>query len=402
MKYEVAVLGGGAAGLAASAMLHKAGKRTVLCEKGARVGKKLLSTGSGTCNLSNLDLSVAHYHSLGGDAASFVAPALGAFSLSDTRAFFSSVGVETEPDARGRVYPVCRSAGAVLDCLRFSLGDVLTDFDVTELRKENGGFRITASDGRSVFAEKIIVALGNAASPSLGGTAETYRLLSPFGVTATKLTPSVVSLLTDTRFTRALKGLRVDARLTLFCDGKALASSHDELLFTDSGLSGPAALFVSRPVGVWEAEKRGKMTLSIDFLPDRDAKELLSHRRVLDRPAADFLTGLFHRRVGETLCRAAGIDLSRPLSDGDFAKLLKTVTAFSADVRGTAGMRDAQVTAGGVSLAEVDPETLELKKCPGIFVAGEMLDVDGDCGGYNLQWAWSSAHLAAVNAGGIR
>ena len=400
MEYEIAVLGGGAAGLAAAVMLRKNGKRAVLCEKGSRVGKKLLSTGSGTCNLSNRDLSPEHYHSLGGDAVSFVSPALGAFSLAETRAFFASVGVETEEDDRGRVYPICRSAGAVLDCLRFSLGDCLTDFEVTEICKQNGGFRVLAADGRSVTAQKIIVALGGAASPSLGGNAETFRLLAPFGANGTKQTPSVVSLKTDTRFTRALKGLRVTARLTLFHNGKALASSCDELLFTDNGLSGPAALFVSRPVGVWEGDKRGKMTLTIDFLPDRDAKSLLSARRSLGRPSSDFLTGLFHRRVGETLCRAAGIDLSRPLSDADFSRLLSTVTAFPAPVLGTAGLKDAQVTAGGLSLSSVDPETMELKTCPGIFVAGEMLDIDGDCGGYNLQWAWSSAHLAAKSAGG--
>jgi len=401
MDYEIAVLGGGAAGLAASVMLEN--KRTVLCEKGSRVGKKLLATGSGTCNLSNLDMEKSHYHSKTGNAEAFVSPALQAFSVADTRAFFKQIGVETEADSRGRLYPVCRSAGAVLDCLRAaSRAEEVTDFTVNEIRPSSGGYRVISSDGRIIEAKAVIAALGGAASPSLGGVKGGYRLLAAPGEDET---PSVVPLKTDTRFTRALKGLRVEARVTLLFQNKAVCTASDELLFTENGLSGPAALAVSREVGLWEAEHRGSMSLQIDFLPSHNGEALLFERRLLNRPLIEWLTGLFHRRVGEMLVRASGLPAekkSTELSEAEFMQLIKTVTAFPVTVLGTVGLREAQVTVGGLSLSQVNPLTMELCSRKHLYAVGEMLDIDGDCGGYNLQWAWSSAAVAARHAGASR
>lgn len=404
--YDILILGGGAAGLAAAVAACRTGLSVAICEKGPRVGKKLLSTGSGTCNLSNLDLSPSHYHSLAGRGASFVAPVLSRFDTPWVTDFFRSIGVEVEPDRRGRLYPLCRSAGAVLDCLRLSYlsegVDEITDCNVVDLCWEEDVYRVTASDGRSYAGRKLLVALGGAASPGLGGTPSAFHLLSPFRVKGTDQYPSVTALKTDTRYTRAVKGLRVNARVTLRLDGKELASCTDELLFTDNGLSGPAVLQISRDVGLWETAKGGRMVASIHFLPQTDIYSLLLERRQLDRPADDLLTGLFHKRIGQTILRASETATSGrrvgDLTDRELEQIAKTIAAFDVDVLGTTGMRDAQVTVGGLHLDQVDPLTMELKKCPGLYVAGEMLDLDGDCGGYNLHFAFASGVLAAQSA----
>lgn len=402
--YDTLIIGGGAAGMAAAVMCARKGLSAVIAEKLPRVGKKLLATGSGTCNISNMSVSPRNYHSLKGDGAAFVSPAINAFNTTAAAEFFESIGVETEVDERGRMYPLCRSAAAVLDSLRMAyMRDVeeLTGFEVTEINRKNGVFSVTAADGRECMGKTVLMASGGAASPGLGGTARSYRLLESFGVTGTKQLPSVTAVKTDTSFIRAMKGLRVNARVDLRVNGKKTASSKDELLFVEGGLSGPAAFFVSRAVSMWENSGKGEMTAVINFLPDMPARELISKRRKLDRPADELLTGLFQKRIGQTLLRYSGVTLldrrCSELSDSELEKIVCAVTSFTVKVNGTAGMKEAQVTAGGVNLSEVDPVTMELKKQRGIYCVGEMLDIDGDCGGYNLQWAWSSAY-AAVQA----
>ncbi len=403
-EWDVVLVGGGAAGLAAAVTLSRGGLSVVLCERGSRVGKKLLATGSGTCNLSNIDLAPSHYHSLAGDGASFASSLLSSFSHEKAGAFFRSVGIEIEPDNRGRLYPICRSAGAVLDCLRLSYlsegAEELTNFEAVRLQKKGNGYLVTAADGRAVQAKYVLLAMGGAAAPGLGGVDASYRLLSPFGVTGTKQYPSVTALKTDTRFTRALKGLRANARLTLHKDGQILSSCNDEVLFTDSGLSGPAAFALARDVSLWEENKQGDMRVSINFLHGLSSADiLLCHRYSLNRPLEDLLTGLFHKRVGQTLLRYADISSEGRKADqltvAEKERISKAITAFDLSVFGTTGLRDAQVTVGGLNLKEIDPDTMEVRKCPGVFAAGEMLDVDGDCGGYNLHLAFAGGICGA-------
>ncbi len=403
---DIAIIGGGASGLAAAVFCARergTGAGILLLEKQPRVGKKLLATGSGTCNLTNRNAAPDNYH--GDGAATFVTPALTAFSPEACLAFFRSIGVLCAPREEGREYPLCQQAGAVLDCLRLELSRLgvteRCDAAVTAIAPKNDGFVLTLSGGEALTAHRVIVATGGAASPSLGGSAEGYTLATALGHRKTPLFPSIVQVRTDTTFVRAMKGLRTDATVTFCLNGQLLCSHTDELLFTEYGISGPAVMQISRAVGDWERRKSGTMTAVLDLLPTVDEPSLLSllaERRALGRTAADFLTGVLNKRIGQTVCRAAGLSLEQPtdsLSATTLRKLADTVKRFSLPVIGTQGFGGAQVTAGGIATADVDPRTLMSRRIPGLYLIGEVLDVDGDCGGFNLQWAWASAYTAA-------
>ncbi len=405
MRTDIAIVGGGAAGLAAAVLCARAGVRTAVLEKAPRVGKKLLATGNGTCNLTNLAASPARYHGEGAEA--FVRFALERCSPQTTVKFFEEIGLLCETRENGRIYPRTAQASAVLDCLRLVLsaagGEEWTDCPVTSIRKEAHGFRLETGKG-PVAARFVLVCAGGAAAPALGGGSGGYALLTALGHTRTPLFPSIVQVKTDPAAVRGLKGIRLDAAVSFRLDGRILSEDTGELLFTEYGLSGPVVMQISRPAGDWERRKNGQMTAVLDLFPGMGADELraqLETRRALPgRTLEEYFTGLLHKRVGQTLLRQAGIGpLSRPCADlslQETEKLARLAKSWTIPVIGTQGMGGAQVTAGGIALSEVDPSTLESRKVPGLYLAGEVLDVDGDCGGFNLQWAWASAHAAAA------
>lgn len=402
--YEIAIVGGGASGLAAAVLCarERGGNGIIVLEKSPRVGKKLLATGNGTCNITNRNADPTHYHGEG--ASAFVRPALSAFTPTACEEFFASIGVLCTLREEGRVYPLCEQAGAVLDCLRLELARLgvseRCDAAVTAIRAEKNGFSLTVGN-ETLRARRVILSAGGAASPSLGGTNDGYTLATALGHKKTPLFPSIVQVRTDTAFVRAMKGLRCDATVTFKLDGQALCSRTDELLFTEYGISGPAVMHISRAVGDWERRRRGELTAEIDLLPtvgDTALLSLLKKRQALDRKTEDFLTGLLHKRIGQTVCRAAGLSLDRPtgtLTVNELRHLADTIKKFTQPVLGTQGFGGAQVTAGGISLADVDPRTMMSRRVKDLYLIGEVLDVDGDCGGYNLQWAWASAYAAA-------
>ena len=392
---KVLVIGGGAAGMmAALTASEREENEIVLLERQARMGRKLLATGNGRCNLTNRNLTRENYH---GQEPAFCAYALHAFGVDETLAFFRSLGLLTVTEASGRVYPRSDSANSVADVLRLTLEQrenvtIVTGAEVTELRRRKG--RFYASAGEQTFeADRVIVCAGGAAGAKLGGTDLGYRLLASFGHSRTKLGPALVQLRTVTTYVRSLKGVRCEAAAR--CGGEV---RRGEVQFTDYGVSGPAIFELSRAVSVAGAEQ----TLLLDLLPDVPAGELaaLLQARCEAMPrlkAEDLLTGMLHNRLGRTLLRACGFSLELPCGEFDGqmrAALCKTIKHFALRVLGTMGMDGAQVTAGGIRTAEFDEKTMESRLCPGLFAAGEVLDIDGDCGGYNLQWAWSSGRLA--------
>lgn len=404
--YAVAIVGGGAAGLAAGIFCAREignGQGIVLLEKGARVGKKLLATGNGTCNLSNQNASPLHYHGTG--ASLFTKPALAAFSPKTCLEFFASVGVLCDEREAGRNYPLCHQAGAVLDCLRLELTargvEERCNATVTAIVPQKSDFLLSLADGTAIHAKQVIVAVGGAASPSLGGSADGYALVTALGHHKTPLFPSIVQVQTDITWVRAMKGLRTDATVTFSLNEQPLCSHTGELLFTDYGISGPAVMQISRVVGDWERKRCGELSAVLDLLPAVDDSSLLSlmdQRCSLHRTAADFFTGLLHKRIGQTVCRIAGFSLEQTITHLTLAeqnRLCHAIKHLVLPVRGTQGFSGAQVTAGGIRTDEIDPHTLMSRTVPGLYLIGEVLDVDGDCGGYNLHWAWASAHAAA-------
>jgi predicted Rossmann fold flavoprotein len=402
--YDIAVVGGGASGLAASVMARRLGARVVLLERGARVGKKLLATGNGRCNLTNTGASPADY--FGG--IDLMAGAMNAFPPSKVMEFFESLGILCLETRGDRVFPLCDQASAVLDALRYALtetgGEILSGFDAEKIEK-NDVFRITASDGRQVRAMRVILATGGPASPSLGGTEAGFSLFMQMNHRVTKLMPALTQLETLVEPIRALKGIRIDGAITLLVDGQIAASDAGDILFTEYGLSGTAVMAVSRfaAIGLNEGQ-RVEASISTLDRPEEAALKLLEARKIAmpRRALEDFLTGVANKRLGQTLTKASGaLPLSREagsLTDAEIRAMARLLVDFRLPVTGTRGFISAQVSAGGADAGEFFPETLQSRRVQGLYACGEALDVDGPCGGYNLQWAWASGLFAAQNA----
>ena len=395
---KIAIIGAGASGMAAAITAAASGVHEVLLfERQARVGKKLLATGNGRCNLSNYQASINHYH---GSDPSFVQPALKEFSVASTLDFFQTLGLYTVTEDGGKVYPYSDQANSVVDVLRFALVrrniTLLTGTEITSVRHTDHSFLLKSGED-SWTADKLIVACGGAAGTKLGGGTWGYRLLRSLGHHCTKLYPSLVQLKTDSELVRSLKGVRANAALKLSVNDTLLAESWGEVQFTDYGVSGPAVFELSRA-----ASTSGPTTLHLDLLPGKSSDELLSSLciRISRYPSMlcdDLLTGILHNRLGRVLCRASGISQNTPLTSLNWKQLTELVEKchdFALDITGTMGMENAQVTAGGIYTQEFDAKTLQSRIVPGLYATGEVLDIDGDCGGFNLQWAWASGLLA--------
>lgn len=395
----VTVIGGGASGImAALTAAEDKNNRVILLERQQRIGRKLLSTGNGRCNLTNVGASAADYH---GEEESFVSDALSRFDSADALGFFSELGLLTVTEYGGRVYPLSNSANSVLDVLRFALDDrgVLQrcSCTVTEIVRRKGGF-VVRTENDEIKSDFVIVACGGKAGEKLGGTGLGYELLAPLGHRRTSLHPALVQLITDPTYPRALKGVRAQARLRLCVGSEVLASSCGELQFTETGLSGPAAFDISR-----SAAFCGKgCTVSASFLEGYTEEELVlllrkKQRLMKGRKASEILTGTVHNRLGKMLVKYSGISgalTADELSDADLMRLADACLDMRFPLLGVGDFAAAQVTAGGIRCPEIDPATMQSKLVPGLFVCGELLDVDGNCGGYNLQWAWTSGRIA--------
>ena len=393
---NVCVIGGGAAGMLAALTAAENGHRVLLLERQSRVGRKLLATGNGRCNLSNYHVSPAHYH--GG--AGFCDFALSQFDVGETLQYFASLGLLTVSEASGRIYPMSNMAGSVLDVLRYALErpeiDLQTGQTVTAVRKMPEGFSVkTETDTFS--ARCLILAAGGAAGSKVGGGMDGYRLAKSLGHHRTALFPSLVQLKTDPTYPRALKGVKAQCGISICRGSQVLARNSGEVLFTEYGVSGPAIFDLSRSVSAGGSD----LTCLLNFFPDWEEAEVLhwlSQRQaaMAAHEASTLLTGSCHSRLGQMICKSAGFTNQRAagLTRDDLRRIARQATHFALPITGTCGFDQAQVTAGGLDTSEFDPRTLQSRLVPGLYACGELLDIDGDCGGYNLQWAWSSGRLA--------
>lgn len=370
---KITVIGGGAAGMTCAILLARAGKSVTVIERGERLGRKLSATGNGQGNVTNTHVDASHYFS---DDADKVARVLTHFSWQDAVAFLQSMGGIFLSDARGRVYPAGRQASAVTDLMRRELSrlgvQVVTGARVERLDVRHGLRAVWA--GGSVSSDAVVLAAGGAAAKNFGTDGTAYALAQNFGHTVTPLQPVLVQLRCDPQAVRGLKGIRMDAGVRVVRGEREVYACRGDVLFTESGVSGDAVFRASS-----HAEQGD--TLWLDFLPDVPPYLL----RTAVGEGEDGLLCVVPNGLGRHLFKRAA---------GDRARLLSLCKAFPLTVTGTLGFDYAQATRGGIPLAETD-EGLQSLYCDGLYFAGEILNVDGECGGYNLHWAFASAHAVA-------
>ena len=397
-KIKTAIVGGGASGLMLAALLAENGDNILVLERGERVGRKLSATGNGQGNITNLAVTETEYFSSVPTGAERARALLSAFDHRALTAFFERLGVLLLPDERGRVYPAGRQASALTDALRFYLADAgvrtAANACVVAIEKRDRGFYLTAKTERGTQgyeAENVVLCTGGKAAKNFGTDGSAYVLATKLGHTVTPLTPSLVQLKTDTAHTKTLKGIRAaDAELTAHWTEKGekkATSLQGDVIFTDYGVSGDAVFRIS--AFVTDKTEKG-VTLTIDFLPafteEKIYATLTEKRRTFPSLAqTELLGGIVNNQIGRAVMKRAG---------GDIREAALLVKAFPLRVTGTLGFDYAQVTKGGVPLAVVD-ENLQSKLVKGLYFAGEILDIDGQCGGFNLQWAYSSACAVA-------
>lgn len=393
---SVAVIGGGASGIFAALAAAREGGEVTIYESCDRIGKKILATGNGRCNMTNLGAEESNYH---GKNPSFINGVKSCFWVKETLEFFEDIGLLYKSEDKGKVYPYSDSATSVLDVLRTQLESsnikIVTNTEICELIKKKNGFMLISFNKERFFANKVIVATGGKAAPALGSKGSGYQILQKFGHTLTELKPSLVQLCTHGDVPKKLKGIKVLAKLSI-----ENFSDTGEVLFTDYGLSGPPVFYLS-------AYAKESSVAKIDLMPDFGEEEILSilYTRICKNPKTElgrFFVGILQKRIGEVFLKSIGIaPLSRTadsLLEEEINKIAHSLKNWEFRVLGTMSWNNAQVTRGGISTDEFSKETLESKNQPGLYACGEILDIDGDCGGYNLQWAWASGYVAGMSA----
>lgn len=387
-RYLIAIVGGGAAGLMAAALLSFHGQNNfILLERNERLGKKLSATGNGQGNLTNLFMDRSHYYSDDLEKAERV---LQAFNEKEVLSFLESLGGFFEADERGRVYPASRQASSLTDLLRGYLSsrgvEVKTGFFVKEISFAQG-FSLVG-ENEKVFADNVFLCGGGLAQKNFGSDGNAYAIAKSFSHSVTQLYPSLVQMKTDADSVKGLRGIRADVRLSAYENGKKIGSASGDVIFTDYGISGNAVFSLSSQVA-----GRDKVSLSIEFLPRVSRERLISAIQQKMRERKDIEK---NELLGCFLNNQIGRNVMKRVKNYTAEEIVSSAKDYRLEYRGTLGFDSAQVTKGGIPLLEVD-EKLQSKKQKGLYFCGEILNVDGDCGGYNLQWAFSSAYAAAKN-----
>lgn len=405
-KFSVAVIGGGASGLFAAifaakkAIEKKLNVKISVYESNSRVAKKILATGNGRCNFTNDNILPENF--FGERELAF--SVYSSFDNVRVKNFFKSIGLLSVSDSAGRVYPMSMQASSVCDSLRFtaeSLGvEFITDTKITSIKKKQGCFILNDM----YYADRVIIATGGKASPMHGSDGSGYDLLNPFGINITPVYPAL-SALACKDFPKSLKGVRAKGKITLKGNGKTIAENIGEIQYTDYGLSGIPSMQVSRFASLYLASNNSKLAALIDSCPNLSVDELKNiffsiKKNNPNLTSQLLMSGLMPKKLGEYLLSVCSVkpDIQiGKLNPAVIEKIVSTIKQMKYTVVSVKGFADAQVTCGGVSGDEIDYATLELKKVKGMYVCGEIINVDGDCGGYNLQWAWSSGAVAGIN-----
>lgn len=403
---KVAIIGGGASGMTAAISAAQKGAAVTIFEHKDRIGKKILSTGNGRCNFTNIVQEPSCYHS---ENENFPWKVVEKFDARSIISFFLQLGVYSK-NRNGYIYPNSDQASAVLDALRTEIDrlgvHVMTSVECAEIRPRKKDFLIVTDIG-TFCADRVILCTGSKAAPGTGSDGSGYRFAKQFGHRIVPVLPALVQLRCREDFFKSISGVRVEGTVTLWSEGKCAAAERGEIQITNYGISGIPVFQVSRYASRLLYEKK-EVKAVLDFMPDftkEQTREFLIER-IKTRPeksAEMFLIGLFHRKLSDLWIRLAGIYRGKragEFSDLELERLVALIKEFTLTVAATNSFDQAQVCCGGVDTSEVNPDTLESLYVPGLYYAGEILDVDGMCGGYNLTFAWASGYIAGTESAG--
>ena len=405
--HDLIVVGGGASGMIAAIAAKDFGLDVAIVEGTDRIGKKILTTGNGRCNISNRCVSepFKNYHS---GCDNFFSSVLSQFGVDDTLNYFLSLGLPIVPLKGGKLYPQSLQASSVVDILKMSLEDrsipLYTGCKIKNIHKDKNFKLSTSNEEYKLFTcENLILACGGKSAPKTGSDGSAYNLAKNLGHSITNLLPGIVQLKLKYEHLKALSGVKFDGYAKLFIDNEEVKEDFGEILFTDYGISGPPILQISALASqATSADKKTEVV--VDLMPNYTKDELIDflecHFALLShRPIINAFIGVINKKIIPVLLKECGItDLHMPcyeLSWKEKSKLIKTLKGWKFTCIGTNDFNQAQVTIGGVNASEINPNTLESKIVPNLHFTGEIIDVHGDCGGFNLQWAWSSGYVAA-------
>ncbi|AEF93808.1 HI0933 family protein [Desulfotomaculum nigrificans CO-1-SRB] len=405
---KVIVVGGGAAGLMAALAARYQGAEVTILEKNQRVGKKILATGNGRCNLTNINMDISHFH---GSNPKFAYTALNKFNNYQTIDFFERLGITHKVEDGGKVFPFSNQASSVLDVLRHELEEAgvetVVDAEVKDIKQVKKGFELTVKGGAKYFAHRVILATGGKAAPNLGSTGGGYLLAERLGHRLVEPFPALVQLKLDAPFLKQIKGIKFDGVAEVMVKDKIMAREGGEILFTAYGISGPPIFQLSRAAAQWlnQGEQVWLKVIIINHLSKEQLAAYLE-QRFSNNPNKSLVfsfVGFINKQLVPVLLKQAGIDdINKKVAQvtrEERESIINILQDWRFIVTGTNTWTAAQVTAGGIDVRDINPRTMESKLVPGLFFAGEIMDIDGDCGGYNLQWAWSSGYVAGESAG---
>lgn len=407
MKYDIAIIGAGPAGLMAAIRAGELGAKVVLIEKNKRPGLKLLTTGGGRCNITNDISSPKEMAVKFGDNGKFLISALNKFGAPEIIDFFNNQGVGTKLEKANQIFPISDRASEVLNTLidkvKSNGGKIITEVTVNHLISLDGLITgIALNNGETIEAVNYIVATGGRSYPNTGSTGDAYNWLKQLGHTIITPRPALAPIIVKDKLVKKIEGLSLsDVNLELFDDGKKIVATTGDIIFTSTGVSGPAAIDLSRFIVGTE-----KLTLKIDFLPDYTKEDLDEHLRyTFSRQGTklfkNVLDGLVPPKLQTSLGEILSIDNNKTASvitREERLLLVNFLKNLTLKVQSIGGFDKAMITKGGVALNEVNPKNMQSKIIPNLFLAGEVLDLDGPSGGYNLQICWSTGYVAGEGA----
>lgn len=400
---DVIIIGGGPAGILCAAAIKENAKEMVnvtIVERLEKIGKKILATGNGKCNFTNKNLSPRRYNN-----PKFVTPTLSKYGYKEIVEYLESIGLLSKEISEGRMYPYTESATTVLEVMRMHLNrlgvNVKTNYEVNKVVEKNGRYLVYNKNQRNYYLEcdYLVFACGGASAPVLGSNGSGYGLLKPFKVKVTDIYPGLVGIKSDITTLKVLNGLRFKCNVSVY-ERKTKSCvwiEYGEVQFKGDGISGIVVMEAS----TFMARHLGNYVINLDLMPEAsldDTIRMLNIRKELfeSSEVLNLLTGMLPKMLGQVILKKASIDMNsyiKNLTKANITKIAGLIKAFPLDVKGDYGFERSQVTVGGVSLTEVDNETLEIRKMPNAYVCGEIIDVDGECGGYNMQWALASGYL---------